>query len=74
MLAPMNSARSFIRREDDEPPRTPRESPFRCFDVKCLKCGSYRLSLTSDFDEDAGEQRLLLACSRCRQCEVLKVR
>lgn len=56
MLAPMNSARSFIRRADDDPPRTPPESPFRRFDVKCLKCGSYRLALTSGFDETTGEQ------------------
>lgn len=53
----MNSARYFIRREDDEPARTPRDSPFRCFDMKCLKCGAYRLILTSDFDDEAGELR-----------------
>ena len=70
----MNSARYFIRREDDEPHRTPPESPFRRFDVKCLKCGSYRLALTSGFDETTGEQRMLLTCSRCRQCEILKER
>jgi hypothetical protein len=70
----VNSARYFIRREDDEPPRTPPESTFRRFDVKCLKCGSYRLQLTSGFDEAAGELRLSLTCSRCRQCEILKVR
>jgi len=70
----MNSACWFIRREDDEPPRTPPESPFRCFDVKCLKCGSYRLRLTSGFDETAAEMRLTLTCSSCRQTEVLNVR
>jgi len=70
----MNAARYFIRRADDEPPRTPPESPFRLFDVKCLKCSSYRLCLTSDFDDEAGVLRLTLTCSRCRQCEVLKVR
>jgi hypothetical protein len=70
----VNNARHFIRREDDEPPRTPPESSFRRFDVKCLKCGSYRLALTSGFDETTGEQRLLLTCSRCRQSEILKVR
>ena len=63
----VNAARYFIRREDDEPPRTsprtPRESPFRCFDVKCLKCGSYRLLLTSDFDDNAGELRVTLTGS-----------
>lgn len=70
----VNSARYFIRREDDEPPRTPPESPFRRFDVKCLKCGSYRLTLTCEFDEDAGELRVSLVCTRCRQREILKVR
>lgn len=70
----MNSARHFIRREDDELRHTPRDSPFRCFDVKCLKCGSYRLALTSGFDETTGDQRLLLTCSGCRQSEILKVR
>jgi hypothetical protein len=69
----MNSARFFIRREDDEPPRTPIESPFRAFDVKCLKCGSYRLKLASEFDEEVGELRLVLSCSRCRISEVLRV-
>lgn len=70
----MNSARWFIRREDDEPPRTPPESPFRGFDVKCLKCASYRLRVTSAFDEGAGEIRLILACDRCRQTETIPVR
>ena len=69
----MNSARYFIRREDDEPPRTPPDSPFRRFTVKCLKCGSYRLSLASEFDDEAGELRVTLSCSRCRQSEILTV-
>jgi len=70
----VNSSRYFIHREGDEPPRTPPESPFRRFDVKGLKCGLYRLVLTSGFDETTGEQRLLLTCSRCLQCEILQVR
>ena len=74
ILGHMNSARYFIRREDDEPPRTPSENPFRRFDVKCLKCGSYRLALASDFGDEVGELRLTLTCSCCRQCEALKVR
>jgi hypothetical protein len=49
----------IIRREDDEQPRTPLQSPFRRFDVKDLKCGSYRLTLTSGFNETAGKQQLL---------------
>jgi len=68
----MNSARWFIRREDDEPPRTPPDSPFRRFDVKCLKCQSYRLKLVADFDESAGELRVTLVCTRCRQREEMR--
>ena len=67
----MNAARYFIRREDDEPRRTPAESPFRKFDAKCLKCGSYQLRLTSEFDEDAGEARFVLQCVKCRQQETV---
>lgn len=70
----MNSARWFIRREDDEPPRTPPESPFRRFDAKCLKCGSYDLRLTGAYDEGVGEARLVLLCGRCRQVEHVPLR
>jgi len=44
------------------------------FVIRHLLGRSYRLALASDFDEAAGELRLTLTCSRCRQCEVLKVR
>ena len=67
----VNSARYFIRREEDEPRRTPAESPFRKFDAKCLKCGSYQLRVASEFDEDAGEVRLVLQCVKCRQQETV---
>ena len=70
----MNTARYFIRREDDEPPRTPAERPFRRFDAKCLKCGSYGLRLAGAFDETSGESRLVVSCSRCRQTESLELR
>ena len=70
----MNSARYFIRREDDEPPRTPAESPFRKFDVKCVKCGSYKLQVTTEFDENAGEVHLELLCTKCRQQERVRIR
>jgi hypothetical protein len=70
----MNAARYFIRREDDEPPRTPAESPFRRFDAKCLKCGAYGLCLAGAFDETSGESRLIISCSRCRQTELLELR
>ena len=65
----MNSARAFMRREDYAPRHTPAVSPFRKFDVKCLKCGSYQLRLATEFDEDAGEVRLVLLCGRCKQQE-----
>ena len=58
-----------MRREDYAPRHTPAVSPFRKFDVKCLKCGSYQLRVTAEFDEDAGEVRLVLVCVRCKQQE-----
>lgn len=70
----MNSARWFIRREDDEPPRTPPESPFRRFLAKCLKCGSYDLRITGVYDEGVGEARLVVRCGRCHQIEHLPLR
>ena len=68
----MNGSRYFMRREDYQPPTTPADSPFRNFMVSCLKCNSYQLRLTSGFDEDAGEVRVKLTCTRCRQTEDLK--
>ena len=70
----MNSARWFIRREDDEPPRTSAESPFRRFDAKCLKCGCYDLRITGAYDEGVGEARLIVLCGRCRQVERVPLR
>ena len=58
-----------MRREDYAPRRTPAVSPFRNFNVQCLKCGSYQLRLATEFDEDAGEVRLVLVCVRGRQQE-----
>jgi len=55
-------------------PQTPADSPFRGFDVKCLKCHSYRLRLVSEFDDDSGELRIILTCTRCRQRETMPVR
>lgn len=70
----MNSARWFIRREDDEPPRTPPESPFRRFTACCLKCQSYDLRITGVYDEGVGEARLVVQCGRCRQIESVPLR
>ena len=70
----MNAARCFQRREDYQPPQTPRESPFRKFEVRCLACGSYQLRLVAQFDDAAGEMAVVLVCSKCPQRETLPVR
>ena len=70
----MNAARCFQRREDYQPPQTPRESPFRKFTVRCLVCGSYQLRLVAQFDEAGGEMAVVLVCSKCPQRETLPVR
>jgi len=70
----MNAARYFMRREDYQPRQTLRESPFRKFDVKCLRCGSYQLRLVAQMDEEAGETALVLVCKKCRQQEILTMR
>ena len=70
----MNAARWFQRREDYQPKQTPRESPFRNFNVSCLKCGSYQLRTTLEFDEQSGETRLLLLCNKCPNREIMAVR
>jgi hypothetical protein len=41
---PINSQRWFMRKEDYEEKKTPSDSPFRCFIVKCVKCDSFLLS------------------------------
>lgn len=60
-----------MRREEYQPRTTPDESPFRQFDVTCLKCNSYQLRLISEYNEEAGELSLILFCTRCRQREIL---
>jgi hypothetical protein len=69
----MNSARYFMRREHYQEPTTPADSPFRKFIVHCLKCGSYRLRLTSAFDDSTGENRVTLTCTKCRQSEGIRL-
>jgi hypothetical protein len=62
-----------MRREDYQPPQTPRDSPFRRFTVSCLKCGSFKLKVIVEFDSDAGEQKVYLFCPSCREREQLPV-
>ena len=67
----MNAARDFQRPEDYQPPQTPADSPFRKFTVHCLKCGSYRLRLAAQFQEETGQTVAILICTHCRQTETL---
>jgi hypothetical protein len=70
----MNAQRWFQRKEDYQPRQSPAGSPFRQFDVTCLKCGSYDLRLTAQMDEEAGAMAVVLVCNKCRQREILPVR
>lgn len=63
-----------MRREDYQPRQTPAGSPFRRFDVTCLKCGSYDLRLVAQMDEDVGEMAVVMVCKNCRQQEIVPVR
>ena len=63
-----------MRREDYQPPATHADSPFRRFVVRCLKCDSFKLRVVSSHDEDAGETKVFLLCSKCGEREVLPVR
>ena len=68
----MNSARYFMRLEDYQEPTTPADSPFRKFNVTCLKCRSHQLRVVSSYDEESGEVRVSLVCTNCRQTEEFK--
>ena len=70
----MNAARYFMRREDYQPPKTPADSPFRRFNVSCLKCGSFKLMAIGEFDSEAGELKVFLFCPSCREREQLLMR
>jgi len=69
----MNAARYFMRREDYQPPQTPKDSPFRLFNVSCL-CGSHRLKVIAEFDGESGEMAAYLFCPSCRRRERLPIR
>jgi hypothetical protein len=70
----MNASCYFQRREDYQPPKTPRKSPFRKFTVRCLACDSYQLRLVAQFDEATGEMEVVLVCTRCPQREKVPVK
>ena len=63
-----------MRREDYQPRTTSPDSPFKQFNVSCLKCGSFKLRLFSEHNEDAGELLVILFCTECRSREALPIR
>jgi hypothetical protein len=69
----MNGARYFMRREEYQPPRTPPDSPFRQFVVRCLHCESFKLKLSVHYDEDEGAEILIMQCKQCRRSEKVVV-
>jgi len=52
-------------------PQTPADSSFRGFDVKYFIHHSYRLRRVRKFDDDSGELRIILTCTRRRQRETV---
>ncbi len=70
----INAQRWFMRKEEYEVRKALPDSPFRKFDVKCLRCRSYKLTLTAHYDEESGEPFVLLSCTCCRQQEKLPVK
>jgi len=67
-------AMAFQRREDWQIPTTHADSPFREFNVSCLKCKSVKLRVIAEHDEHASELKIYLFCPSCRQREQLPVR
>jgi hypothetical protein len=70
----MNNTRALMHREDYQPPTTPADSPFRAFKVSCLKCGSFKLRIQREHDEEAGDLKVYLFCPSCRSREALPMR
>jgi hypothetical protein len=71
MRVKVNSARYFMRREDYQPPKTNADSPFRRFNVSCLKCNGIKLRVICEYDGEAGEMKVYLFCPKCREREML---
>ena len=71
---PINSQRYFMRKEDYEPRKTPLDSPFRYFVVKCLQCDCVKLTVTAQYDEETGEMFMALQCGRCGQQERVAIK
>jgi hypothetical protein len=67
----MNSARYFQRREEYQPRVAHADSPFRCFEVRCLHCESFKLRIIGEFDNQNGQMAAYLFCTSCRSREKL---
>ena len=63
-----------MRKEEYEIPRTPPDSPFRNFDVKCAKCRSYKITITPYYDEQSGSAFIVFFCTRCRRQEQISIK
>lgn len=63
-----------MRREDYQPRTTHPDSLLRKFALACVKCDAVKLNLVSQHDEDTGELKVFLICSRCNEREELPLR
>jgi hypothetical protein len=70
---PINSQRWFMRKEEYAQRRAQPDSPFRQFDMKCLKCGSYKMTITVHHDPESGDTFVQFLCTSCRQQEKIAV-
>jgi hypothetical protein len=69
----MNAQRFFQRKEDYQERTANCESPFKRFNVQCLHCQSYKLTIRAEFDGEAGEMNIFLICPSCRAVEKVSV-
>jgi len=70
----MNGARYFQRKEEYAPRKANRDSPFEKFNVQCLHCQSYKLTVKAEFNEGEGELRIFLVCPSCKASEKIAVK
>jgi hypothetical protein len=60
--------RYYYGRPPSGPEPTPRESPWRLFQVKCQRCGGARIRAVACYDEGEGSVTVTLQCP-CGSCE-----
>ena len=69
---PINSQRYFMRKEDYEMPKPHPDCLFKLFEIKCLSCGSFKLTLAAHYDD--GDSFIMLRCKSCRQQETFNIK